>query len=87
MATPSNRFEQVDEPKPDAVTVTIWDDKGQACGHVMGPVDGEPSKPPLIFAGEDGSLEAFKALVIGCHLANTLPSQGRDRRSEKRLEA
>lgn len=70
MATSSNRFEQVDEPQPDAVTVTMWDDSGQARGHVIGPVDVEHSKPPLVFAGEDGSLMAFQALVIGCHLAN-----------------
>jgi hypothetical protein len=72
MATPANRFEQVDEPKPDAVTVTMWDQNGQAAGHVIGPVDVEHAKPPLVFAGQDGSLMAFQALVIGCQLANEL---------------
>jgi hypothetical protein len=72
MATPSNRFEQVDEPGPDTVTVTLWDYDGQAFGHVLGPADAEHDKPPLVIAGQDDPMTAFQALVVGCQLANEL---------------
>lgn len=72
MATRSNRFEQVDEPGPDAVTVTLWSQNGQACGRVLGPVDPEQGEETLAISGQDRPFTAFQALVTGCHLANEM---------------
>jgi len=69
MATPSNRFEQVDEPRSDAVAVTLWDEGGEARGRVAGPTDAGDA--PLQ-VGQDGSLTAYQALAVGCHMANEL---------------
>jgi hypothetical protein len=70
MATPSNRFEQVDAPKPEAVTVRLWDDGGEARGETAGPTDAEGAAP--LGLGQDGSLTAYQARVIGCQMANEL---------------
>ena len=72
MATSSNRFEKVDDPRPDNVTLVLWDQDGQAHGHVLGPVAAESGEPPLVFAGEDATLSAYEALAIACHLGNEL---------------
>ena len=72
MATPSNRFEQVDEPVPDAVTVTLWSADGQTFGEVLGPVPPAEGEPPIFIAEQDGPLKAFQAVVVGCQLANEL---------------
>ena len=72
MATPSNHFDQVDEPGPDAVTVTLWKQDGQACGSVLGPADLEHGDAPLTIGGQDQPFTAFQALVTGCHLANEM---------------
>ena len=72
MATPSNRFEQVEEPRPDAVTVVLWEEDGHAWGRVLGPAAAEPGQQSLMIAGEDNAFTAHEALAIGCHLGNEL---------------
>jgi hypothetical protein len=71
MATSSNRFDQVDAPRSDAVTVTLWDEGGESRGEAVGPMDAESGGTPLK-VGQDGSLSAFQALVVGCQMANEL---------------
>jgi hypothetical protein len=67
LATPSNRFNKVEQADPHAVTVALRDVAGRASGEVLGP-DGETR---LRF-GEDGTLSPHQALAVGCHLANQL---------------
>ena len=70
MATPANRFEQVEQPRSDAVSVTLWRREGQACGRVLGPHEDDPDRPPLVVAGTDDPLTAHEALAVACVLAN-----------------
>jgi hypothetical protein len=70
MATSSNRFDQVDGPRSDAVTVMLRDEDGNARGEVVGPAEGGDGAP--LAAGQDGSLTAFQAVVVGCQMANEL---------------
>ncbi|MGA0598040.1 hypothetical protein [Enterovirga sp. CN4-39] len=72
MATPANSFAQVEDPDPDAVTVTIRRGGKDAVGEVEGPILVPGSDVPPISFGRDGSLGAHQALAVGCHLANEL---------------
>ena len=74
MATPSNSFARVDVPDPGAVTVTIRQDGPTTLGEVEGPALPGADGSALSF-GRDGTLEAHRALAVGCQLANEL---GRD---------
>jgi hypothetical protein len=65
-----NRFEQVDEPQSDAITLSLTAREGQCYGTITCPaaVSGGRLQEEVV-SGEMGDMEAFRAVI---RLANEL---------------
>ncbi len=65
-----NSFEQVDEPQPDAITLTLASTGEQATGRVSCPADLTPGQLVNDFEGDEmPAVEAFRAAI---RLANEI---------------
>jgi hypothetical protein len=64
-----NRFEQVDEVQPDAITLGLWRRDGEACGTVTWPaIPDAPQTSPMV-SDLMSAKDAFRAAI---RLANEI---------------
>lgn len=67
---PKNRFEQVDEPQPDAITLSLWKQDDGACGTVTIPAALSGGK--LVNDVVSDKLPAVDAFRSAIRLANEM---------------
>jgi hypothetical protein len=65
-----NRFEQVDEVQPDAITLGLWRRDGEPCGTLTWPAG--PDAPPQAGAVVSDTMPAKDAFRAAIRLANEI---------------
>jgi hypothetical protein len=66
----TNRFERVDEPQPDAISLMLWTSGGRSYGRITCPAAVSAGRLPYDVTSEElGAIEAFRSAI---KLANEL---------------
>jgi hypothetical protein len=68
----TNRFQKVDEPQGDCVTVSLYEVDGVVRGDASGPTQWNSGSLVTEITRQDGSLTAEQAVASGISLANRL---------------